>query len=55
MRRVKEKKEQNRTKDADRSDERKTDNRSSLDRLTDFARRILSVPKSEIDAEANRR
>lgn len=41
------KKKRNRTKDADRSDERKTD-RSSLDRLADFARRILTVSKKDL-------
>jgi len=37
-----------RTGDEAPSDDRKNDTRSSLDRLAEFARRILKVPKSEV-------
>jgi hypothetical protein len=36
------------TSGADQSAEKASDQRSSLDKLADFARRIIAVPKKEI-------
>lgn len=51
MSKLKETKKPSRTSDEDRSDEQ-SDERSSLDRLADFAKRILAVSKSELPSEA---
>jgi hypothetical protein len=42
------------TNDVDDGDERK-DDRSSLDRLAEFTKKIVHVPKSEIDERESRK